>query len=245
MKHFQIILVIFLVAFIGKEYVFEYLTAPVKTSANSANIFRDKIRYKPNVNNTATDCHLPFNLAAYLKTIDPNHQSEKHEQCKEDDWIFVNDRSQILFNYKFLDKMEITIKKCTYSSISWNNDDFHYKINNENIRFENGSYLNERIDFFLVSCVGSKTNAFFSLKYRSAFARINHLSPTDPGRSNQDEPINIMLFGLDSMSKTLWLKHLPKTSAFLIQELNSHVLSGFNVVGDGTPPSIIGNCFLV
>ncbi len=48
-----------------------------------------------------------------------------------------------------------------------------------------------------------------------------------------------MFIGLDSVSRIKWLKQLPKSSEFLIETLRSKVLTGYNIVGDGTPAALI------
>jgi hypothetical protein len=192
----------------------------------------DTIKHIPKTKSTTADCHLPFNLDVYLKALIRSNQTTTtvHGACKKQiDWIIIDDHGQFLFNYKYLNGMVLTIEKCTYSSISWH-DDFHYKINTEDIPFKNGSYLNENIDLFVVHCTASKPNTLFNTRYRSAFARIRN-DPRPIVGDRDVEPINVMLLGLDSMSKALWLKHLPKTSVFLLDKLKSNILSGFNVVG--------------
>ncbi len=47
------------------------------------------------------------------------------------------------------------------------------------------------------------------------------------------------MLGLDSVSRKKWLRHLPQSSEYLIKELGSSVLNGYNIVGDGTPAALI------
>ena len=53
------------------------------------------------------------------------------------------------------------------------------------------------------------------------------------------QPINIMFIGLDSVSRTKWVEQLPKSTEYLLKALKSNVLSGYNIVGDGTPAALI------
>ncbi len=48
-----------------------------------------------------------------------------------------------------------------------------------------------------------------------------------------------MFIGLDSVSRLKWLKQLPKSTEFLIEDLKTNVLTGYNIVGDGTPAALI------
>ena len=48
-----------------------------------------------------------------------------------------------------------------------------------------------------------------------------------------------MFIGLDSVSRTKWVEQLPKSTEYLLKALKSNVLSGYNIVGDGTPAALI------
>lgn len=51
--------------------------------------------------------------------------------------------------------------------------------------------------------------------------------------------LNVLMFGLDSMSRLHYMRKLPKTYNYLISTLNAVVLKGYNIVGDGTPQALI------
>ena len=47
------------------------------------------------------------------------------------------------------------------------------------------------------------------------------------------------MLGADSISRELWLTLLPKTSHFLMDQMNSTILNAYNIVGDGTAAALI------
>lgn len=51
--------------------------------------------------------------------------------------------------------------------------------------------------------------------------------------------LNVLMFGFDSLSRNTFIRKLPKSYAYLWQELNAVVLEGYNIVGDGTPQALI------
>lgn len=51
--------------------------------------------------------------------------------------------------------------------------------------------------------------------------------------------LNVLLFGFDSLSRNTFMRKLPKSYRYLKQNLNSLVLEGYNIVGDGTPQALI------
>ncbi|XP_043202025.1 uncharacterized protein LOC122370443 [Amphibalanus amphitrite] len=52
-------------------------------------------------------------------------------------------------------------------------------------------------------------------------------------------PVNILIWGFDSLSRNTFMRKLPRTYAFLRDELQATVLRGYNIVGDGTPQALI------
>lgn len=51
--------------------------------------------------------------------------------------------------------------------------------------------------------------------------------------------LNVLMFGLDSMSRLHYIRKLPKTYKYLTEVLKANVLKGYNIVGDGTPQALI------
>lgn len=47
------------------------------------------------------------------------------------------------------------------------------------------------------------------------------------------------MIGLDSISREEWIINLPKSSQFLINQMQSKVLSRYNIMGDGTPSALV------
>lgn len=47
------------------------------------------------------------------------------------------------------------------------------------------------------------------------------------------------MLSLDSVSRKKWLTQLPRSSEFLLDELGTNILTGYNIVGDGTPAALI------
>ncbi|CAG0921824.1 unnamed protein product [Notodromas monacha] len=52
-------------------------------------------------------------------------------------------------------------------------------------------------------------------------------------------PVNVLIWGYDSISRNTFIRKLPKTYDFLIEALGGMVLKGYNIVGDGTARAII------
>lgn len=50
--------------------------------------------------------------------------------------------------------------------------------------------------------------------------------------------LNVLMFGFDSLSRLTFMRKLPKSYEKL-QSLDTVVLNGYNIIGDGTPQALI------
>jgi len=157
---------------------------------------------------------------------------------KQEEWVTIehdyeNGFSYFNFNKKYLLENKIRIKICKYATISWHKNDFEYKIGDE-FSISNGSRItNENEEFFYIKCKST-----LNLKYETVYARI--LVKNIPKQAEPKQPINVLMLGLDSVSRNLWLESLPMTSNYLLNSgLKAKVLSQYNIAGDGTPANLI------
>ncbi|XP_054271598.1 uncharacterized protein LOC128993578 [Macrosteles quadrilineatus] len=51
--------------------------------------------------------------------------------------------------------------------------------------------------------------------------------------------LNVLMFGFDSLSRNTFIRKLPRSYAYLHDQLGATVLEGYNIVGDGTPQALI------
>lgn len=58
-------------------------------------------------------------------------------------------------------------------------------------------------------------------------------------KQQKELPFNVIMFGLDSLSRNAFMRKLPKTYEYLTEKLGGVVLKGYNIVGDGTPQALI------
>ncbi|GIX73717.1 uncharacterized protein CEXT_20841 [Caerostris extrusa] len=94
-------------------------------------------------------------------------------------------------------------------------------------------------DFFHAKCESKD-----GLKWTNIMAGI-HRNKTAVDRAQSRKPppdamnLNVLMFGLDSMSRLHYKRKLPKTYKYLKEVLKASVLKGYNIVGDGTPQALI------
>lgn len=130
--------------------------------------------------------------------------------------------------------MNFTYLDCKYSVISWDKNDFTYKLSNA-VNISDGEKLDVKEEFFEFKCT-SLNEAVYTAQHARIFQQKNL---NDTLKRKNIQPINIMMIGLDSVSRYLWLSKLPSFSEYFQNEMKAKVLKGYNIVGDGTPAALI------
>jgi hypothetical protein len=132
----------------------------------------------------------------------------KHPNCPEEDWVFIDKNGKLTFNTKYAKKNKLQIGKCWVGAVRFEND---FKISlGKTERIEEGQYLNKSDEFLKISCESLEPQK----RYHGFHARIFEKKKIqkDPAkyieRPNQ-KPINVMFFWLDSVSREKWLNGLP------------------------------------
>lgn len=81
----------------------------------------------------------------------------------------------------------------------------------------------------------------YAVEYESLFVQIVNKFNNEMFKKKQSsqkrncKPLDIMLISYDSVSRSSWIKRLPKTNNFMFNTMKFDLLSGYNIIGDGTP----------
>lgn len=150
----------------------------------------------------------------------------------EKDWIFL-DNGHLYFDPSIKDLHgEI---KCDYTPII-RIDDFGNKDGTTIENIKNGFKITS--DFATVSCLSPKGK-----KYENIIAGISEknqsFSSIKSKENSNSLDLNILMLGFDSVSRMTWMRNLPKTYQYFIEELKGMTLQGYNIVGDGTPQALL------
>ena len=81
-------------------------------------------------------------------------------------------------------------------------------------------------------------NSKIKKQYDSIVAGFPSQSHQNQIKSNQPLPLNVILIGFDSLSRTAFERFMPDTSRFLKEQLHAAFFERHTIVGDGTPPGI-------
>ena len=119
-------------------------------------------------------------------------------------------------------------------------DDFNIEINQNVSIFLLKGKRKCPYDVFLLSC--SRNNHIQRQIHRCFKGEKVEAIKKEKGQSenhfNKDN-LNILMFGLDSVSRASWLEQMAETTDFM-NEIGAFQFEGYNIVGDGTTAAILG-----
>ena len=126
---------------------------------------------------------------------------------------------------------------CQYIPILRGSDDFQVVQGRAIKPIADGTPLTS--DFFEARCVGSDgavhVGLYSGIEVKPKVTERCRRTP----KNVADSRLDVLMFGLDSVSRTSWMHLLPKSHEFIVGELGAAVFSGYNVLGDGTPQALL------
>ncbi|CAF1552481.1 unnamed protein product, partial [Adineta ricciae] len=183
--------------------------------------------------------HVESAVNSAIIVLDKNYSNKTFISCQYPKLTI--DNPQIL---KYLKPVKESRPECD-DEVNWiytKNSTFYIrdeaiKVHGERI-FPFESHRSLVSDFFHVDCQaqdGSKyENYHMGIKYNSSLLIKNFESPM----KSTSLDYNVLMFGFDSTSRMTFMRFLPKTYSFLVNELGAIVMKGYNIVGDGTPAAL-------
>lgn len=152
-------------------------------------------------------------------------------------WIDLND-TEILSAYKIDDVDELS---CSIESFT-RNGDFANNYTKPKYYFKFGDIVKVDDEFIRVICYNRKKRKI----YRDYHYMVgnNKLLQThndiDDSKSNKnDQQMNVLVFGLDSISRLNFYRQMGDSASVLLNEMRALEMFGYNKVGDNTFPNLI------
>ncbi|CAG5127274.1 unnamed protein product [Candidula unifasciata] len=155
--------------------------------------------------------------------------------CKgEKNWVFVDNGT-----LRFSEEAKKIHKDfhCDYYPLIRGPGDYQISFSDPMKDIKDGANLTS--DFFKIICVDTNNNT-----YENIHAGI-HLNLTIKERLKIVKPpanglgLSIAFLGFDSMSRMSWLRRMPLTRDYLVNELKAIEFQGYNIMGDGTPAALL------
>ena len=182
---------------------------------------------------------LPTTLELWPKDVIPLMNQSVSLQCHtaEENWVkVVNGRYRYLQHADKRNDLKFT---CSAQAIRWK-DDYTYIIS-QKVPIQDGKPLLS--DFSEVTCINTRGKIHRSIVTGVAPEFDREVSPGDTqytvDNMAKQEPLNVLIIGLDSMSRLHWKRMLPHTYNFFTYNLKGVVLEGYNTVGGGTTANLL------
>ena len=156
-------------------------------------------------------------------------------KCKERQrsLTFIDDNGILKINETSIKILHYEISDifCYYQDIIREND-FSVSYGDKIEIAKNGSKINS--DFIYVSCADFSGFALYSNIH-------SHVVPKTKWRlqSFSESTYNILIVGIDSLSRQSFMRQLPETYDFLTKKLNAFVFRGMTKIGDNTFPNVV------
>ncbi|CAK1594881.1 unnamed protein product [Parnassius mnemosyne] len=180
-----------------------------------------------------TGCEIP-KLDPFAKEVTQFDKELPKIVCQGQDWVKCY-HAECKVVQKILDTT--TNIKCTYNDIIYKSDS-EYKIGPDTVVAGKDAYTLTASDHVKVKCTGNHVNSILPSKWTGhslGFRSTVHPKKPPPRRENT---INVLILGFDSTSHNGFIRRMPKSYRVLLDELRATVLSGYNIVGDGTPAAL-------
>ncbi|XP_054717823.1 uncharacterized protein LOC129227306 [Uloborus diversus] len=157
-------------------------------------------------------------------------------------WTYIDHQGRLMVNNTAIAENGYVIGKslnCFWSPVLRagpnEEDDLKVKYGNESYLPPEGVILPSNIEVVRATC---QNFAFFKI-YEKIHAHIRNVTFDSSRAAPLHHPINIFIFGLDSLARTAFIRHLPHTYRYLTEDLNMTVFRGMNKVGDNSYPNLI------
>lgn len=172
----------------------------------------------------------PF-AAEIMKYIEETPQV----RCYGTDWVeCIGSRCSVISRIRDTEPLV----ECYYSDIIYVNDKKYYIAKPIKVESDENYVLN-RSDHVHVHCIGNPMFPFswWSPTWKGVKTGLRHVEvPSE--YHGQEEPINVLMLGLDTVSHNQFLRKLPLSYNILTEDLGAVVLNSYTILGDGTPAAL-------
>ncbi|WAR00273.1 hypothetical protein MAR_024645 [Mya arenaria] len=192
------------------------------------------VRYLFRHANTSSSCIIP-SLNPYDPSIMKYVWDPKPLTCDTSTNILtVDNHGLVIFNKSALALLKLSMNQvsCTYSILRRQNDDVSVKFD-EPITLSPPTRVNA--DFFYTECSIDGKLIFDKILTNVAKESVHR---TTPLLEESAHHLSVVMFGVDSVSRSASIRKLPKTNRYLREELGSYDFKGYMKVGENTLPNL-------
>ena len=228
----------------GTENSRESYSRNFEASNHSGNVLYPK--EKEYLIDTPT-CRIPYYDPYDASIVDALRQL-KTLRCPPREILTYVIKDELFINWTatFLSPYKGAIHYCSYVEIfrPKNKKTHHNFVSTNGKRYPFYNSIKVQHDFILVSCFDKNNTKvydnvhFFISRKNISNEKMNNFR-NYISRGNITESLNVIVLGLDTMSRLAFTRHMKKTRHYLLNTLEAVEMTGYNKVADNTFPNIV------
>lgn len=170
-------------------------------------------------------------LKQYIVDPPPLKCSKRHQI------MFVDSEGYLQFNETAmsLNKLEKSSLKCVYSTMKREDGDVEVTFRPEQT-FTIPAFIKSHV--FRVKCSNQTNKLVYDYLHFNPVWNDNAKN-IDQIESESENKLSLIIFGIDSVSRSHALRNLPKSYKFLTDEFNMYDFEGYSKVGENTWPNLV------
>ncbi|XP_045157644.2 uncharacterized protein LOC123523936 [Mercenaria mercenaria] len=151
--------------------------------------------------------------------------------------MFVDSKGNLQFNNTVMRiyKLDKTSLNCSYSIMKREDGDAEVTFKPE-VKFVVPVFVKSHV--FRVKCLNSTKIVLYDYLHFNPFWN-EDAKHSDDIENETQEKLSVIIFGIDSVSRSHALRNLPKSYKFLLDELNAYDFEGYSKVGENTWPNLV------
>lgn len=152
----------------------------------------------------------------------------------QENWVYVNNGTFKISEDSIRNHGKVTCDLIPYIR---GNNDFAVAEGEAKLDIKDGTPL--PTDFFTARCSSQDGHVYKNIHSGIAYKKDIHDRPKKNSLNKNSLGLNVLMFGFDSISRMTWMRNLPKSHEYFVNNLGAIVLEGYNIVGDGTPQALL------
>ncbi|CAF0794384.1 unnamed protein product [Adineta ricciae] len=179
------------------------------------------------VDNEVIQCRFP-QLSLYNADLNVTDQRKLPSTCNAKSYPVIIENNRIRLSHPYID--------CIVT-FYLGEGDAPYKMTSTKLIYNQNTQLLS--DYFVLKCDRTMRRSVSSgVPYASVHYN-EHVHKRLANFPRKEDEFNVLILGIDSVSRLQFERMLPKTFHYLTKELETIVLKGYNILGDGTPQQLI------
>ncbi|CAH1786940.1 unnamed protein product [Owenia fusiformis] len=182
-------------------------------------------------------CSIP-DIDPWDHTIQHFINKNKRLDCDTNPSITYTSGNILKINHNIVQSHYPNFSHCGYRGIyRVKGEDNAYTMDAQQTKFKQDVHL--KVEYIKVKCYDRNGKTIYKNFHAVVFEKQQVEDECKRNTVERNEKLNIVLLGVDSVSRLNFMRLMPKTRRFIEEELNGFELTGYNKVGDNTFPNLV------